>query len=129
LQKYLSENIFLFKEIQLNGQVLQAIFAKAISIAAFNISFQLSAYYKTITLALSDVTGFAFKFRPASRTAFLFMMAHTQKLNLTPPYPLKPSVLKPAVSLYLLLVIFLRSANILSLLLYNEYSAYTSSST
>jgi hypothetical protein len=76
LQKYLSENIFLLKEIQLIGKIRQAAFAETIAVSLLNVSPLLICQFYRVTLAMSNISNRTVKHRFASLAAFCFMQTH-----------------------------------------------------
>jgi hypothetical protein len=81
LQKYLSENISLFKEIQLNRQVFQAVLAETVIKTLFDVSPLFIGQPYIVALAPGNISGLTFKHRFAPLTAFCFMQAHQIKFT------------------------------------------------
>jgi hypothetical protein len=74
MQKYLSENIFLFKEIQFIGKVSKVALAETVAEALFDINHLLICQSYPLTPAMSNISWLTFKYRNTSPAAFCLML-------------------------------------------------------
>jgi len=91
LQKYLSENISLFKEIEFHRKIYKTILTQAILVALINIGPLFLCKFYSITLALGDITRLTFKRIVTPGTFFGFMHMNKDALMINAPKVFKLS--------------------------------------
>ena len=123
---------FFFSKVLFLLQVFQTMMAKTVIVMLLKKNFNFWFYIHTKTRTLGNITSLHSKACLHLGQFFIscrhMLTCFYQNKKSIPLYPLKQSVLKPLISVYWVLVIFLRSINNFSLFFIKPYSAYISQS-